>query len=116
MENTFIDLFTPRNLLVDMVHFYQTELGFSIKTRSASLAILHGPTPQTPSLRVHARDGGLQVGTTGLVFHVTHFEAALSELTATGHVVLGSCNPEQRSFMIADPAGNQIEFREMSLN
>lgn len=61
-------------------------------------------------------DRDLEKVRTGIEFHVTNFEAALKELSEAGCVISGSCNFEKRSFEIADPAGNQIVFQELTLS
>ena len=114
MNNSFLDLYSPSRLMDDMIQFYEGELGFSLASRSPLETILKAPVPQTPSLRLQATDQELTTTRTGLVFHVTNFDAAFSELTDAGHAIPGSCDPDRQTFMIADPAGNQIEFRALS--
>lgn len=114
MNNSFLDLYGPSRLMDDMIQFYEGELGFSLTSRSPSETILKAPMPQTPSLRLKATDQKLTTTRTGLVFHVTNFDAAFSELTEAGYAIPGSRDPDRQAFMIADPAGNQIEFRALS--
>ncbi len=114
MNNSFLDLYSPIRLMEDMIQFYEGELGFSLASRSSWETILNAPVPQTPSLRLHATDQKLTTTQTGLVFHITNFDAAFNELTDAGYAIPGSCDPDRQTFMIADPAGNQIEFRALS--
>ncbi|MEM6888137.1 MAG: VOC family protein [Pseudomonadota bacterium] len=114
MNNSFLVLYSPKHLIEDMIQFYEGKLGFYLASRSSSEIILKAPVPQTPNLSLRKTDRELTTTRTGLVFHVTNFDAAFSDLTDAGHAIPGSCDPDRHTFMIADPAGNQIEFRALS--
>ncbi|SEQ79791.1 hypothetical protein SAMN04488092_11379 [Thalassovita taeanensis] len=99
-----------------VIAFYRDELGFELTTNTPDEAVFSGPSPNTPGLQLYAVDRDLKKSRTGIEFHVTNFEAALKELGEAGYVIPDSCSFEERSFRIADPAGNQIIFRELMLS
>ena len=99
-----------------VIAFYRDELGFELISVTSEEAIFSGPSPNTPGLHLYAVDHELTQQRTGFEFHVTNLEAALKELGEAGHVIPDSCNFEQRTFSISDPAGNQIAFRELTLS
>jgi catechol-2,3-dioxygenase len=113
LDNSVIDLYCPHSLLDATVKFYTDELGFSLNTCSTSGVILQPQSSHAPSLRLRSTSQQLQATQTGLVFHIANFGIALSELTKAGCVVPGSQDANPGIFLIADPAGNQIEFRAL---
>lgn len=114
MTGRIVELFCPKKVLETTIKFYRDELGFRLDAENAGDIVLSGPLPSMLRIQLRPIDKHLTKTKTGLEFHVTDFEAALKELSEAGCVFSGSCDINRRLFVVSDPAGNQIIFRELS--